>query len=29
MLGVWRWRAKPTPPVTVGAPADRPWDWRR
>jgi hypothetical protein len=29
MLGVWRWGAKPAPPLTVGAPADRPWDWRR
>ena len=29
ILGVWGWRAKPARPVTIGAPADRPWDWRR
>lgn len=29
MLGVWCCRAKPAPPVTVGAAADQHWDWRR
>jgi hypothetical protein len=29
MLGVWYYRAKPAPPVTVGAATDRHWDWRR